>query len=377
MDPDAELDQGFERRRRRLGKVKAERERNAAGRRKGLSGRGGHAVQNGGRPTQVPVAGTFDHEGEIALEPPRGLVQKGLDRDRFGKIAPVKEEIGASGGLSGPAPLKGMTGGLLETGKLPAPALEPGPDSLEKRLKGENRAAGIFCGDPALIGGLVRWPLRAGKINHGRPLPTLFVYPFRVDTAIPPPLPFLLDVRSLRGRAPAPFPPVVPGSSMDRHNIDPERILRDALDASGQRFTEQRAAVFRYLLSTDAHPTADEVFVAVRAEVPVISLATVYKSLETLVGCGLATKLTYGDGSARYDGRTDPHHHARCLSCSRLFDVSGHLPPEEIHDLNPEAEGFQVTGYRLEFTGYCEACTRQARASGTPLAPSGIAPQPV
>ncbi len=141
----------------------------------------------------------------------------------------------------------------------------------------------------------------------------------------------------------------------------PEEILRDALDANGQRFTEQRAAVFRYLVSTDTHPTADEVFVAVRAQVPVISLATVYKSLETLVGCGLATKLTYGDGSARYDGRTDPHHHARCLRCSSIVDVQGRLPSEELRELNPEADGFQVTGYRLEFTGYCEEC-REATA---------------
>ncbi|TVP49842.1 MAG: transcriptional repressor [Gemmatimonadales bacterium] len=140
------------------------------------------------------------------------------------------------------------------------------------------------------------------------------------------------------------------------HHIRSEQILREALDANGQRFTGQRAAVFRYLLATDSHPTADEVFVAVRSEVPVISLATVYKSLETLVGCGLAIKLTYGDGSARYDGRTDPHHHARCLACSRIFDVAGRLPADEIRELNPGSEGFQVTGYRLEFTGFCEEC---------------------
>lgn len=133
-------------------------------------------------------------------------------------------------------------------------------------------------------------------------------------------------------------------------------VLREALEANGQRFTEQRAAVFRFLMSTDMHPTADEVFLAVRQDVSVISLATVYKSLETLVGCGLAMKLTYGDGSARYDGRTDPHHHARCLACSRIFDVAGTLPSEEIHELHEGAQDFHVTGYRLELTGYCNDC---------------------
>ena len=132
--------------------------------------------------------------------------------------------------------------------------------------------------------------------------------------------------------------------------------LRRALETAGYRFTEQRAAVYRFLCGTASHPSADEVFQQVRAQVPGISLATVYKSLETLVGCGLAVKLTYGDGSARYDGRTDPHHHARCLACSRIFDVAGTLPSDELHELHERAQDFHVTGYRLELTGYCSHC---------------------
>lgn len=135
-----------------------------------------------------------------------------------------------------------------------------------------------------------------------------------------------------------------------------EAVLREALEGSGQRFTEQRAAVYRYLTSTDTHPTADEVLVAVRDELPTISLATVYKSLETLVGCGLAVKLTYTDASSRYDGRTDPHHHARCLGCGRVTDLPGKLPQREIDDLRNRARNFTVVGYRFELSGYCSAC---------------------
>ena len=134
-----------------------------------------------------------------------------------------------------------------------------------------------------------------------------------------------------------------------------ERDLRQVLEARGQRYTEQRAAVYRFLHWTDIHPTAEEVFFRVRGELPGISLATVYKSLETLVGCGLAHKLSYGDGSARYDGRTDPHLHARCLTCGRITDVPGRVPPAEIPP--PARAGhFRVTGYRVELTGYCAQC---------------------
>jgi Fur family peroxide stress response transcriptional regulator len=132
--------------------------------------------------------------------------------------------------------------------------------------------------------------------------------------------------------------------------------LRRALEANGQRFTEQRAAVYRYLAHTDVHPTADEVFLAVREDLPGISLATVYKNLETLVGCGLAVKLTFPDESARYDGCTEPHHHAHCLVCGRVTDIEGRLTDGEVDALRRSSRGFTVTGYHLQLSGYCATC---------------------
>lgn len=131
--------------------------------------------------------------------------------------------------------------------------------------------------------------------------------------------------------------------------------LREALEAHGHRFTEQRGAVHRFLWGTDTHPTAEDVFHGVREELPAISLATVYKNLETLVGCGMALKLTWSDGSSRYDGRTDPHHHARCDRCGVVMDIPGNPPPEIVADPGV-CPGFHVTGYRLELTGLCAAC---------------------
>lgn len=135
-----------------------------------------------------------------------------------------------------------------------------------------------------------------------------------------------------------------------------ERRLRLALEVRGQRYTEQRAAVYRFLYATDVHPTAEDVFRRVRLDLPGISLATVYKSLETLVACGLAQKLGYGAGSARYDGRTDPHSHARCLRCGSIADVSGPIPSSEPIDVEGHRGPFRVTGVRLELTGYCADC---------------------
>jgi Fe2+ or Zn2+ uptake regulation protein len=142
--------------------------------------------------------------------------------------------------------------------------------------------------------------------------------------------------------------------------------LRHALESHGQRFTEQRSAVYRYLSGTDAHPTADEVFTAVRTQIADISLATVYKALETLVTCDLATKLTYGDGSARYDARTDEHYHARCLLCGSVRDVQCTPIKGDLAEILP-ADGFRVQGYRLEVVGYCAACSGSVASDPAPI----------
>lgn len=149
---------------------------------------------------------------------------------------------------------------------------------------------------------------------------------------------------------------------MPTHPASTDLLLRHALEANGQRFTEQRAAVYRFLSGTEVHPTADEVFLGVRQALPGISLATVYKSLEALVGCGLAIKLTYGDGSARYDGRTDPHHHARCVICGKVMDVHSDIPDFQFEAVRAAARGFTVTGYRLELSGYCAGCVHDGGA---------------
>ncbi len=148
------------------------------------------------------------------------------------------------------------------------------------------------------------------------------------------------------------MPNVVEGAMAQ---VAPDVVLRHALEAKGQRFTEQRASVYRFLLGTTMHPTADEVFTAVRTEIPDISLATVYKSLEALVGCELATKLTYGDAAARYDARTDPHPHARCTVCGSVFDVPGRLDGRLLESVGALRD-FVVQGYRLELVGRCGGC---------------------
>lgn len=138
----------------------------------------------------------------------------------------------------------------------------------------------------------------------------------------------------------------------------PEVDLRDALDKAGWRFTRQRSAVFDYLRSVESHPTAEDVYLAVRERIPNISLATVYKALEALVDSKLASKLMYADGPARYDHRCDSHYHLRCTKTGQVRDLETPYDNLLLNKLDPklvemlEQQGFHVTSYRLELIGH-------------------------
>jgi Fe2+ or Zn2+ uptake regulation protein len=131
--------------------------------------------------------------------------------------------------------------------------------------------------------------------------------------------------------------------------------LKENLSSSGFHFTQQRAAVFEFLRTVEYHPTADEVYLGVKNCLPKVSLATVYKNLEALIVAGLASKLTYGEGSARYDIRTDHHHHVRCTACGKVWDIEASENSAWLKKMKPKA-GFQVTDYRLELLGNCRDC---------------------
>lgn len=137
-----------------------------------------------------------------------------------------------------------------------------------------------------------------------------------------------------------------------------EAGLREALEKSGWRLTRQRVEVFAYLRSVHSHPTADQVFAAVRLRIPNISLATVYKALEALVDAGVAGRLADDSGGcARYDGRAEAHYHLRCQRTGQVRDLPLSYDPGLLDRIAPDliaslrAQGFEVLGHRLEVIG--------------------------
>ena len=85
--------------------------------------------------------------------------------------------------------------------------------------------------------------------------------------------------------------------------------------------TPQRRAVLRFVLDREDHPTADQVYEAIRGQLPGISRTSVYRILDMLVGIGMLTKVCHPGAVARFDPKVLQNHHLVCLQCEQIIDL--------------------------------------------------------
>ena len=126
----------------------------------------------------------------------------------------------------------------------------------------------------------------------------------------------------------------------------------------GLAVTIQRRTVFGELARRRDHPTADQVYDAVRGRLPGLSRTTVYRVLDALVDAGLARKVHHAGGAARFDPMTGRHHHLACEACGRLVDLEDALVPP-LRLPQTIGTGFRIKDYSVSFTGLCPACAKK------------------
>jgi Fe2+ or Zn2+ uptake regulation protein len=128
--------------------------------------------------------------------------------------------------------------------------------------------------------------------------------------------------------------------------------LATAFRSSGRKLTPQRERIFRVLHQNPAHPTAEAVHAQVVAEMPSVSLRTVYATLHELTEMGELVQLDLGTGSARFDPNLSDHHHLVCRSCGLVQDIELDVPAFAADG----SHGFRVDATQVVLRGRCAAC---------------------
>lgn len=120
------------------------------------------------------------------------------------------------------------------------------------------------------------------------------------------------------------------------------------------KHSRQREAILAELCSRKDHPTAEDLYLTLKAEMPNLSLGTVYRNLNMLASDGVILKISV-EGADRYDGNKDLHYHFCCLKCGRVTDVD--VPPFD--DIDSKAQAYakgRIDTHELIFIGECDDC---------------------
>jgi Fe2+ or Zn2+ uptake regulation protein len=144
-------------------------------------------------------------------------------------------------------------------------------------------------------------------------------------------------------------------------STDPDTVVQDAIDAlrrEGLRITVPRRQVIDVLAHTDEHLTVEDLHKQIEQQTEGIHLATIYRTVETMVQAGLIDHIHLPHGATTYHLLLDDdasHCHAMCTGCDRVID----LPPDLLEGVAGDV--FRLHGFRLDarhaaLTGRCRDC---------------------
>ena len=123
------------------------------------------------------------------------------------------------------------------------------------------------------------------------------------------------------------------------------------------RNSKQKSALLKLMRQgTLEHPTADEVYQAMRKVCPSISMGTVYRNLNYLASTGEILKLEGTESADRFDHNTFPHGHMKCAKCGKVHDVMIEKHTAAIKD-DLERQGFRISSINVVVRGTCPACS--------------------
>lgn len=124
-----------------------------------------------------------------------------------------------------------------------------------------------------------------------------------------------------------------------------------------KRNTVQKEVIERIVLSACDHPNADSVYQRARAELPNISLGTVYRILKQLAADGVILEIPLQNAPSVFDKTTKLHAHSYCERCGRVTDVF--LDEQKLFESLNDCGGARIQSVQLTIRGLCEGCAAQ------------------
>ena len=148
-----------------------------------------------------------------------------------------------------------------------------------------------------------------------------------------------------------------------RHSLNPKKtlpipeVIQACLAKKQVKLTQERRLILQEALATPGHFEADDLYLKLRSRGKRVSRATVYRTMDMLVHCGVLEQLSLGREGSRYEriyGR-ERHGHLYCLGCGEIVEFSfGGL--EDLQKMAEKEFGFKADQPVVQIRGFCKKC---------------------
>ena len=127
------------------------------------------------------------------------------------------------------------------------------------------------------------------------------------------------------------------------------------------KLTGERLEILATRFKKTSHFDAEELHGELKQQARDISRATVYRTLDLLVQCGLVRKSSLGSSHANYEAaHEDEHHdHLICLNCNRVFEFF-RADLETLQEAICSERNFKPMHHSLQIFGICSDCVATA-----------------
>ena len=126
------------------------------------------------------------------------------------------------------------------------------------------------------------------------------------------------------------------------------------LSSKGVKPSLQRIKIYEYLATNKSHPTVDEIYVALAAELITLSKTTVYNTLSLFTEKNIISSILIEENETRYDANLTHHGHFKCVKCQKVYDFNFDLSKRQIDSLND----FIIAEYHAYIKGDCKKCNK-------------------
>ena len=142
--------------------------------------------------------------------------------------------------------------------------------------------------------------------------------------------------------------------------MDKVKDYKELLKKEKLKSTKHRNSILDVIVKAEQPVTVETIYLKLKEQGIAISLSTVYRVLEALLGRGLVVKTSVNDDSkALFEINSLEHkHHLLCVKCRKMLPVDG-CPLEDYVKTLEEKLGFSIKGHKLEMFGYCQSCRRK------------------